>query len=157
MDGLFTLIIIIAIVMKVVKKSEKSQKKQSRPQQYQQYQQRQNNANQQRPMSQSELKTRLQQKCGQKPAEKTDILTRAKQNAAEEDEDVIAHVMHDETHVTECKAPEVRMDSVADFQVEESNILGHVNDLIVKGYSGDMEFERDFIAEGVEMLNRFTL
>jgi len=29
--------------------------------------------------------------------------------------------------------------------------------LIVTGYSGDMKFDRDFIAEGVDMLNRFTV
>ena len=121
------------------------------------YAQQRANVNQQRPVSQGELKARLQQKYGQQSAPDEDIVTRAKKNASEEQEDVLAHVMRDEAHAAECSAPDVVMDSVADFQVTESNILGDVNELIVKGYSGEMTFERDFIAEGVEMLNRFTL
>ena len=36
-------------------------------------------------------------------------------------------------------------------------MLSQVNDRIVTGYSGEMEFERDFIAEGIEMLNSFQV
>lgn len=39
----------------------------------------------------------------------------------------------------------------------ESDMLSQVNDRIVMGYSGEMEFERDFIAEGIEMLNSFQV
>ncbi|MDY5884081.1 MAG: hypothetical protein SPJ65_12295 [Roseburia sp.] len=39
----------------------------------------------------------------------------------------------------------------------ESDMLSQVNDRIVTGYSGEMEFERDFIAEGIEMLNSFQV
>lgn len=186
MDGLITLIFFIAIITKIAKKSEQKKKSQTRPVQNTQRREyptykgtgqsattvaRQNPnqtygnptygnstyARQQRSTSQDDLKSRLQQKYGQQPAKKTDILTKAKKNTNEEAEDVIAHVMRDEAHASECHAPEVVMDSVADFQVEESNILGSVNELMVKGYSGNLEFERDFIAEGVEMLNRFSL
>lgn len=34
------------------------------------------------------------------------------------------------------------------------HLINEVNDLIVKGYSGNLNFERDFIAEGTDMLNR---
>lgn len=40
---------------------------------------------------------------------------------------------------------------------QESPVLKQVNDLIVMGYSGDLSFERDFVAEGVEMLNSYEL
>ncbi len=40
---------------------------------------------------------------------------------------------------------------------QESPVLKKVNDLIVMGYSGDLNFERDFVAEGVEMLNSYEL
>ena len=39
----------------------------------------------------------------------------------------------------------------------ESDMLSQVNDRIVTGYSGEMAFERDFIAEGIEMLNSFQV
>ena len=39
----------------------------------------------------------------------------------------------------------------------ESDMLSQVNDRIVMGYSGEMEFERDFIAEGIKMLNSFQV
>ena len=34
------------------------------------------------------------------------------------------------------------------------HLMDEVNDLIVKGYSGNLEFERDFLAEATDMLNR---
>ncbi len=39
----------------------------------------------------------------------------------------------------------------------ESETMKKVNDLMIMGYSGNLTFERDFVAEGVEMLNRFAL
>ena len=30
-----------------------------------------------------------------------------------------------------------------------------IQDLMIMGYSGNLEFERDFVAEGVDMLNRY--
>lgn len=39
----------------------------------------------------------------------------------------------------------------------ESDMLSQVTDRIVTGYTGDMKFDRDFIAEGIEMLNSFQV
>lgn len=36
------------------------------------------------------------------------------------------------------------------------HLVDEVNDLIVKGYSGNLEFERDFLAEATDMLNRIS-
>lgn len=120
---------------------------------------------------QKATKERLKQKYGNqtsnsyaKNAGKTDILSRAKENVREEEQDTIKQEIHAEVcseyrshaeaapnlaahvgHSPECAAE------------EESDILKRVNDLIVMGYDGDMEFDRDFVAEGVAMLNSFSL
>lgn len=99
-----------------------------------------------------------------KNASKTDILTRAKENVQEEEQDVFKQEVHAEVcseyrshaetapnltahagHSPECVAEDA------------SDIIKRVNDLIVMGYDGSMDFDRDFIAEGVEMLNSFSL
>lgn len=41
--------------------------------------------------------------------------------------------------------------------VEEESCLGTIEDLMVKGYSGNLSFERDFIGEAQDMLASFTL
>lgn len=40
---------------------------------------------------------------------------------------------------------------------EEESLLGSVEDLMVKGYDGNLSFERDFLGEAMDMLNSFTL
>ena len=115
---------------------------------------------------QKTTKERLQQKYAvtQKPEAKGDILSRAKGNVQENVPDKVVQQVHaevcrdyratghDATDVKEHKEQSVWCDSV-----EESDIIKRVNDLIITGYSGDMEFDRDFVAEGVDMLNRFTV
>lgn len=97
-------------------------------------------------------------------AAKTDILSRAKENVKEEAQDGFKQ----ESHAAVCSEyrshAETKPDMAAhmshspecDFDAE-SDILKRVNDLIVMGYDGNMEFDRDFIAEGVEMLNSFSM
>ena len=36
-------------------------------------------------------------------------------------------------------------------------LMDQGNDLMIMGYQANLSFERDFVAEGVEMLNRFEL
>ena len=38
-----------------------------------------------------------------------------------------------------------------------ARLMDQVNDLMIMGYQANLSFERDFVAEGVEMLNRFEL
>ena len=40
--------------------------------------------------------------------------------------------------------------------VSES-LLGNIEDLMIKGYSGNLNFERDFISEGLDMISGFTV
>lgn len=68
-----------------------------------------------------------------------DILVRANKNAKEYEADT----MHEDTCGLHTETSE--------------NIIGSVEDLIVKGYSGEMKFERDFLAEATDMLNSFTM
>lgn len=41
--------------------------------------------------------------------------------------------------------------------IASESVLGSVEDLIVKGYSGDINFGRDFISEGLDMIAGFTV
>ena len=36
-------------------------------------------------------------------------------------------------------------------------MFGSVEDLIAMGYSGNLEFERDYLGEGVDMINNFKI
>lgn len=100
----------------------------------------------------------------QKTAEKKDILSRAKDNVQENEPDLIQQQMHADVcrdfHETAQMSSDVavhkKTSELCDND-EMSDIIKRVNDLIATGYSGDMHFERDFIAEGVDMLNRFTI
>ena len=41
------------------------------------------------------------------------------------------------------------------IEAETQSMFGSVEDLIAMGYSGSMEFERDFLGEGLDMINNF--
>lgn len=58
------------------------------------------------------------------------------------------HSEHETDHGAELK----NQAGVDDF--DTYHLIDEVNDLIVKGYSGNLEFERDFLAEATDMLNR---
>ena len=173
MEALITLIIIGTFISKFVKAmNEDTEKTARQTQQRQTVQQRpvQKTTQAQRDAyyysQQKSTKERLQQKYGaqQKPAQKSDIISRAKGNVEETVPDKVEQQVHAEVcrdfrataHATSDVAVHKEESPLCDTG-EESDIIKRVNDLIVTGYSGDMNFERDFIAEGVDMLNRFTV
>lgn len=41
------------------------------------------------------------------------------------------------------------------IEAETQSMFGSVEDLIAMGYSGNLEFERDFLGEGLDMINNF--
>lgn len=43
------------------------------------------------------------------------------------------------------------------YDIPQSDNMKKVQELMVTGFSGNLKFERDFVAEGIEMLNRFEL
>lgn len=118
---------------------------------------------------------RAQQRPAAKPAQENSILQKAKANASQQfDEDVLEtrgsaelgrvprgdeivkdqakarhiHSEHDGTHGAELS----NQPGVDDF--DTYHLMDEVNDLIVMGYSGNLEFERDFLSEATSMLNR---
>lgn len=134
------------------------QYQQPRPQQYQsQGASSQNMAQMQNDMTrkQQELKQRLQQRYGSQQSatqryggQPGDILSRANANVRENDEDILERSQMSENNTVEIMGTQGLM---------ESDLMREINDLIVKGYESDLSFERDFVSEGIEMLNAYEL
>lgn len=61
------------------------------------------------------------------------------------------HSQHGRDHGAELR----NQPGVDDF--DTYHLVDEVNDLIVKGYSGNLEFDRDFLAEGMDMLSRISM
>ena len=84
----------------------------------------------------------------------TTILQRAKGNANENKEDVTLNTMEEEHAHSE------RVSAAEHHHPEDiipENMLGSVEDLMIKGYDGNLCFERDFVGEGLDMISRFTV
>jgi len=83
----------------------------------------------------------------------TTILQRAMANADEDKVDVTLETMEAEHNHSE------RVSAAVHHHPEDiipENMLGKVEDLIVKGYDGNLCFERDFVGEGLDMISRFS-
>lgn len=102
------------------------------------------NAQQQQQMR--ELKNRLGKKY--KQPTKSSILENAKENDAENDVDIL-------------KAADTRLHessgALASHTEEYTDVLKQVYDLMIVGYSGNLHFERDFLSEGMDMINRIGM
>lgn len=113
---------------------------------------------------QQELKQRLQQKYGTvtantaKPAQaahpvsnpgKGAILSRADSNVNENQTDELREQFYQKTG-----EPPKKVHGECE---DECSLMDQVNDLMIMGYQANLSFERDFVAEGIEMLNRFEL
>ncbi len=107
-----------------------------------------------RPAMEENDAARMQVHKSRMEANNTTILQRAKANAQEDKEDVTlrsleelhghsAHVGPAVHHHPEDEIPE--------------NMLGKIEDLMVKGYEGDLCFERDFVGEAMDMVAKFSL
>ncbi|MBQ3029707.1 MAG: hypothetical protein IJD24_00660 [Agathobacter sp.] len=87
-------------------------------------------------------------------AKNTTILQRARANADEDKEDVTLRSLEEShghsAHVTPAvhNHPE---------DVIPENSLEKIEDLMVKGYEADLCFERDFVGEAMDMVNRFSM
>ena len=87
-------------------------------------------------------------------AEKTSILERAKANAEEDKEDITLRSL-EESHGHSAKVAPAIHDHSEDIISENS--VEKIQDLIVKGYEVDLCFERDFLGEAMDMVNRFSM
>ena len=93
------------------------------------------------------------------------IVDRAKLNNAKLAEDETLKEIevlhgHKETHASEkvqhdaaCQALKHDDNAV----LAEESVLGSIDDLMAKGYSGDLSFDRDFIGEAMDMIASFTV
>lgn len=86
-------------------------------------------------------------------ARNTSILQRAKANTDEDRVDVTLETMEAEHNHSE------RVSAAVHHHPEDimtENMLGTVEDLMVKGFDGNLCFERDFVGEGLDMISRFS-
>ena len=87
-------------------------------------------------------------------AKNTTILQRAKANAQEDKEDVTLRSLEESHGHSAHVAPAVHHHPE---DVIPENSLDKIQDLIVKGYEGNLCFERDFVGEAMDMVNRFSM
>ena len=86
-------------------------------------------------------------------ARNTTILQRAMANADEDKVDVTLESMEAEHNHSE------RVSAAVHHHPEDvipDNMLGTIEDLMIKGYDGNLCFERDFVGEGLDMISRFS-
>ena len=86
-------------------------------------------------------------------ANNTTILQRAMANADEDKVDVTLETMEAEHNHSE------RVSAAVHHHPEDiipDDMLGTIEDLMVKGYDGNLCFERDFVGEGLDMISRFS-
>ena len=187
MGGIIVIIVIILLIMRADNNAKKQKQMQALQQERQQqtaYQQpvRQQQTAYTQPVRQQQ--TVYQQPVRQQPYERTpkavppamkrsaepDIVKKAKKNVnrfAGEDVTLVqlqTEHQHSEKVAT-AKAAYVEKEEALHRQYHENpdeflqneNLLGSVEDLMVKGYDGNLSFERDFLGEGLDMINRFVV
>lgn len=91
---------------------------------------------------------------GRAEARNTSILQRAKKNANEDKVDVTLQTMEAEHNHSERVSP---AEHYHPEDVMPESMLGTIEDLMIKGYDGNLCFERDFVGEGLDMISRFTV
>lgn len=104
---------------------------------------------------QQENRSAMQQVyAGRMEARNTSILDRAKANAEEDKVDITLQTMEAEHNHSERVSPAEHYHP-EDF-ISES-MLGTIEDLMIKGYDGNLCFERDFVGEAMDMISRFSV
>ena len=110
-----------------------------------------------------------QQKAAAKSAQPTNIVDRAKQNANKYAEDTTLEQLEKEhkhseregkaeaAYVAKEREGHRKLHTELIPPVEEESLLGSVQDLMIKGYDGNLSFERDFVGEAMDLLNSFTV
>ena len=114
-----------------------------------------------------QMQQRVQQQ--QRPQQSTpDIVQRAVKNNARFADDTTQkelETMHGHSeaqqriaqeHSRNCQTLHSKAaDGAKVIEAETQSMFGSVEDLIAMGYSGNLEFERDFLGEGLDMINNF--
>lgn len=127
-----------------------------------------NQAYQQKPQPQRpQMQQRVQQQQGPQQSN-PDIVQRAVKNNARFADDTTKkelEMMHGHSeaqqkmaqeHSRNCQTLHAKAAEGAKvIEAETQSMFGSVEDLIAMGYSGNLEFERDFLGEGLDMINNF--
>ena len=124
-----------------------------------------NQTYQQRPQPQMQQRAQPQQRPQQS---NPDIVQRAVKNNARFADDTTQkelEAMHGHSeaqqklaqeHSRNCQTLHTKAaDGAKIIEAETQSMFGSVEDLIAMGYSGNLEFERDFLGEGLDMINNF--
>ena len=186
MGGIIVIIVIILLIMRADNNAKKQKQMQALQQERQQQTAYTQPVRQQTAYTQPvrQQQTVYQQPVRQQPYERTpkavppamkrsaepDIVKKAKKNVnrfAGEDVTLVqlqTEHQHSEKVAT-AKAAYVEKEEALHRQYHENpdeflqneNLLGSVEDLMVKGYDGNLSFERDFLGEGLDMINRFVV
>lgn len=104
---------------------------------------------------QQENRNAMQQvHAGRMEAKTTSILERAVKNADEDKVDITLESMEREHNHSE------RVSAAEHHHPEDvipESMLGTIEDLMIKGYDGNLCFERDFVGEAMDMISRFSV
>lgn len=112
---------------------------------------------------------RQQKAFAQPVAKPTNIVERAKQNVNKYAEDTTLEQLEKEhkhsereskaeaAYVAKEREEHRKLHTEPIPLVEEESLLGSVQDLMIKGYDGNLSFERDFVGEAMDLLNSFTV
>lgn len=124
-----------------------------------------NQTYQQKPQPQMQQRVQPQQRAQQS---NPDIVQRAVKNNARFADDTTQkelEAMHGHSeaqqrmaqeHSRNCQTLHTKAaDGAKIIEAETQSMFGSVEDLIAMGYSGNLEFERDFLGEGLDMINNF--
>ena len=124
-----------------------------------------NQTYQQKPQPQMQQRVQPQQRPQQS---NPDIVQRAVKNNARFADDTTQkeiETMHGHSeaqqrlaqeHSRNCQTLHTKAaDDTKIIEAETQSMFGSVDDLIAMGYSGNLEFERDFLGEGLDMINNF--
>ena len=124
-----------------------------------------NQTYQQKPQQQMQQRVQPQQRPQQS---NPDIVQRAVKNNARFADDTTQkelEIMHGHSeaqqrmtqeHSRNCQTLHNKAaDGAKIIEAETQSMFGSVEDLIAMGYSGNLEFERDFLGEGLDMINNF--
>ena len=124
-----------------------------------------NQTYQQKPQPQMQQRVQPQQRPQQS---NPDIVQRAVKNNARFADDTTQkeiETMHGHSeaqqrlaqeHSRNCQTLHTKAaDGAKIIEAETQSMFGSVDDLIAMGYSGNLEFERDFLGEGLDMINNF--
>lgn len=144
---------------------------QQRPQPQMQQRAQQSQRPQMQQRAQQPQRPQMQQRVQpqQRPQQSTpDIVQRAVKNNARFADDTTQkelEAMHGHSeaqqklaqeHSRNCQTLHTKAaDGAKIIEAETQSMFGSVEDLIAMGYSGNLEFERDFLGEGLDMINNF--